>query len=394
MLHNSLRSSRFEVRERSFPAYVWSVKLISSKSIAVRWPDLPVGIKSGISARVGDQLFVGLGTAGNDLYRLDLASAASGWTKRAPFPGATTSGAACGSVDGLIYVFSGTGSSPVNDTATIFDTVHVYDVALDRWSQLNTQTPCGLLGARAAALCDGRIVIVGGYNKAVFDGFVADMAAIDKERQPEQAEALRRSFLGKEPKEYRWNAEVLCFDPLTHSWDSLGQSPFLPNCDASLVCLGDNLLLLVSGEIKPGLRTPEVKVLKIDGQSSTWKLLAELQPPVADEMQEGIAGAYAGVADGTLLVAGGTNFRGSRANAKVGKWFAHDGLDKIWRDEVYAFDGNYWREVGKLPRGLAHGACFSTGRGLLMVGGEDGDSRARTEVLLLNWNGKVLSIEN
>lgn len=64
MLHNSLRFSRFETLDRSFPGrYVWSVKLISSKSIAVRWPDLPLGIKSGISARVGDQLFVGLGTA-------------------------------------------------------------------------------------------------------------------------------------------------------------------------------------------------------------------------------------------------------------------------------------------------------------------------------------------
>ena len=30
------------------------------------WPDLPVGIKNGISARVGDTAYVGLGSAGTD----------------------------------------------------------------------------------------------------------------------------------------------------------------------------------------------------------------------------------------------------------------------------------------------------------------------------------------
>lgn len=115
------------------------------------------------------------------------------------------------------------GNSPVDDTATIFDTLQPGHREDHREFACLAATIDPTRHRTHEPLCHGRIVIVGGYNKAVFDGFVADMAAIDKERQPEQAEALRRSFLGKEPKEYRWNAEVLCFDPVTHSWDSLGQ---------------------------------------------------------------------------------------------------------------------------------------------------------------------------
>lgn len=358
---------------------------------AGRWPDLPVAIKSGVSARIGDGLFVGLGSAGAHFLRLDLNDLTSGWGALAPFPGQATSGAACAAVGGRIYVFGGAGAAP-NGDATIFETVHVYDVAADSWTLLDTRTPCGMLGAKAAALSDGRIVIVGGYAKDVFEGFVAAMAAIDKERHPEQADAVRRAFLGREPAAYRWNGDVLCYDPAANSWDNLGQSPFLPNCDAAMIARGNDAFMLVNGEVKPGLRTAEVKLLTIAGAAPTWRKLPDLPAPQADECQEGVAGALGGEAGGLVLVAGGANFKGSQANVRAGKWFAHDGLSKLWRDEVYAFDGSGWTEVGKLPRGLGYGASFTLADGLLVVGGEDGEGQARSEVFLIGRDGEGISI--
>jgi N-acetylneuraminate epimerase len=85
---------------------------------------------------------------------------------------------------------------------------------------------------------------------------------------------------------------------------------------------------------------------------------------------------------------------------------AHDGLKKGWRDEVYVYDkaaepsggkasgGKIWREVGKLPTGLAYGASFPLSGGLLIVGGEDGEATPRREVFLMKWDGKALSIEH
>lgn len=357
------------------------------------WPDLPVAIKGGVSGRVGDKLFVGLGSSGPDLFCLDLADFAAGWIRCADFPGPMTGSAACATVGGRIYMFGGTGASHAG-LATVFDTAYAYDVVEDSWSMLDTRTPCGMLGARASALSDGRIVIVGGYAKDVFDGFVAAMAAIDKERHPEQAEALRRSFLSMPPEQYRWNGAVLCYDPVANTWENLGEGPFLPVCDAAMVARGHDEFMLVNGEIKPGLRTPEAKLLTVDDSFPTWHLLRDLPAPMAGDIQEGVAGAFGGVAGGVVLIAGGANFKGSQANVQSGNWFSHDGLTKAWREEIYAFDGTAWTEVGTLPRGLGYGASFTLDEGVLIVGGEDGQGQPRNEVFLIRWDGAMVSVES
>lgn len=356
------------------------------------WPDLPVGVKSGISARVGDTVYVGLGSAGTEFYSLDLANASEGWVRRAAFTGPATNGAAVAAANGKIYVFSGNGK-PTADAKSpiIFETVHVYDTASDSWAPVDTKTPAGLSGARALALSDGRIAIVGGYNKELFDKYLADVSAIDKERDPDGFKKLVNSYMGMEPKDYRWNTKVLAYDPSSNTWSSLGDNPFLPNCDSAISAKSDNTFLIISGEIKPGLRTPNVKSIKFDGDEAVWAQLTDL-PAVSDaEPQEGVAGAFAGAVDGTVLVAGGANFPGAQANAAAGKWFAHDGLKKTWRKEVYALAGEKWRQVGSLPHGLAYGAAFATPEGLLVVGGEDEEGKARADVFMLAWNGTTLS---
>jgi N-acetylneuraminate epimerase len=360
-----------------------------------RWPDLPVGVKSGVSARVGDTVYVGLGSAGADFYSLDLADPSQGWVKRADFIGPATNGAAAAASNGTIYVFSGNGK-PTADAAApiIFDTVYAYDTAADAWSPVDTKTPVGLSGAKALALADGRIAIVGGYNKELFDKYLADVAAIDKDKDPEGFAKLVAGYMGMLPRAYRWNAEVLAYDPAANAWGKLGDNPFLPNCDSAIAPQGENAFLVVSGEIKPGLRTPNVKSVKIDGAAASWKQLPDLPAPAADTPQEGVAGAYAGTVGDTVLVAGGANFPGARANGEAGKWFAHEGLTKTWRDEIYAFDGRDWKTVGALPRGLAYGASFSTPAGVLVVGGEDGEGQPRTEVFALKWDGAAVSVED
>ena len=349
-----------------------------------RWPDLPGGINRGISARVGDTLLVGLGSAGANLYALDLNDTSRHWTVRAPFPGPVPSGAACATAGGRIFVFGGVGkTTPDAATPIVFDTVHAYDVASDSWSLVPTRTPCGLLGAKAVTLADGRIVIVGGYNKEVFDGFVSGLSVLEKTGDREAAASFTRSFLNMEPEHYRWNAEVLGYDPVANEWSSLGANPYLPNCDAALVETATDRFILASGEIKPGLRTPEVKAVTVTGAVASWQQLAPLPAPPGEALQEGIAGAFAGTLGGKVIVAGGTNFIGARANAADGRWYAHEGLVKGWRTEIYALGEGGWSIAGRLPEGLGYGASFSLPEGLLVVGGEDGQGTSRAEVFCL-----------
>ena len=65
---------------------------------------------------------------------------------------------------------------------------------------------------------------------------------------------------------------------------------------------------------------------------------------------------------------------------------AGTGSFKRWSDRILLLSGPHdnWREVGTLPRPLAHGVSVSSKDGLIMLGGA-GQGRHYAEVLLLRW---------
>ncbi len=76
----------------------------------------------------------------------------------------------------------------------------------------------------------------------------------------------------------------------------------------------------------------------------------------------GFAGSFAGVVDGTLMVAGGTHFIDKMP------W---EGGTKLWYDTLFALerpDGT-WRVVGKLPQPNGYGVSITTPAGWIILGG-------------------------
>ncbi|WP_341835724.1 galactose oxidase [Chitinophaga pollutisoli] len=104
-------------------------------------------------------------------------------------------------------------------------------------------------------------------------------------------------------------------------------------------------------------------------------------PPIPDET--GFAGSFAGVSNGALLVAGGSNFPdgGTPWNGGV----------KTWYDKVFVLESKKggWKEAGKLPRPLGYGVSVSTGEGLLCIGGSNAEAHYG-DVFLLKWKNGAL----
>jgi len=78
--------------------------------------------------------------------------------------------------------------------------------------------------------------------------------------------------------------------------------------------------------------------------------------------KRGFAGSFAGVVDGTLLVAGGTHFIDKMP------W---EGGTKLWYDTLFALekpDGD-WRVAGKLPQPNGYGVSITTPAGWIILGG-------------------------
>jgi len=112
----------------------------------------------------------------------------------------------------------------------------------------------------------------------------------------------------------------------------------------------------------------------------TWERWPDLPDPV------GLKGMYAGVSDGQILLAGGSNFPVPRAQGGV-KTFAR----VVYVRPVAAGAAGDWRVLENvLPVALAEGASVTTEHGVVGLGGA-GAAGAVAEVFLLSWKNGALA---
>jgi N-acetylneuraminic acid mutarotase len=112
---------------------------------------------------------------------------------------------------------------------------------------------------------------------------------------------------------------------------------------------------------------------------ANWEQMAPWPDPV------GVAGAFAGVSNGALVVAGGANFPGGMP------W---EGGRKAYHDAVYVLEkpDSAWRAAGRMPKPLAYGVSASGRGGVVCIGGENADGGA-SDVLLLRWDAAAGEVE-
>jgi N-acetylneuraminate epimerase len=349
----------------------------SGQALEFAWPDFPLALKEAVGVRLGAMLFAGLGSAGQAWFALDTMAPRKTWQPRAAFPFAVRNGAVAAAANGKIYVFGGCGRSTPEQSLRQFDSIACYHPQADCWTELSARLPVGLLGASAAAL-GSSIHLFGGYNKPQFDRFFTEYEAADQARQP----AILHAFMDRRVEDFAWNDHAWEFDTSDHSWHDLGQVPHAPHCGSGIIVDGQEVVL-ASGEIKPGLRTAGVRQVSIQDGALVWRPEQDL--PAPEQPQEGIAVAFSGKCGMVKILAGGTNFMGARHNYQSGKKYAHQGLSKRWRDEIYLLRSDVWELAGRLPQGRATGLAFEVEQGLLLVGGDTQNGQPCLETWLLSY---------
>lgn len=111
-----------------------------------------------------------------------------------------------------------------------------------------------------------------------------------------------------------------------------------------------------------------------------WNRIADIPD------KEGLAGVYAGVSNGSLLLAGGTNFPDDKRPWTNGV--------KTWYKEVFVLEdkNSEWKTVGSLPRELGYGVSLNYKNGVLCIGGGDA-TQNYTDVFVLTYQNGNLSTE-
>ncbi len=119
-------------------------------------------------------------------------------------------------------------------------------------------------------------------------------------------------------------------------------------------------------------------------QKLTWSEYPELPPGPNHRIQPGVAGAFVGIHENVLIVAGGANFPHGPA------W---KGGSKVYHRQIYLLslddDGSSseWlvNDNFSLPERVAYGLSVNTPRGLVCLGGQN-DSTYFSAGFLLAWN--------
>ncbi|MGE7839749.1 cyclically-permuted mutarotase family protein [Lysinibacillus sp. NPDC093712] len=212
--------------------------------------DLPFTISDGIAAEKDGKLYIGLGKQNakesNKLYEYDLKTSKT--RELASIPGESVRNQSVAQIlDGNLYVFSGGGSIAYTDG-------YKYNIEKNQWTKVSSVKVNGkeisLLGANSVKLNKNEMLVIGGFNKAVYDNAVKNLGSL----KDEELLAFRTKYFTADPYEFNWNKDVLIYNAQKDTWRSVGKVPFDAPCGEGLVLMDKNIYS-INGEIKPGVRT-------------------------------------------------------------------------------------------------------------------------------------------
>ena len=220
-------------------------------------PSLPHALDNMAGAVVGHILYlVGgncEGVATQKVWSLDLKNTAKqGWKEEPSIPGiARVQPIAATLEGGLLGVWGGFAPKTDSKAAQLAMNGASYNAGCGTWTALPVPTDAigeevFTGGATAIVTPQKGVVVVGGVNKDVF------LAAINK---------LPEGYLLHEPEWYRFNQRVLCYRD--GNWTQLLQHPSVARAGCALA-YWDGWVYVVGGELKPGIRTPEIVRFRVD----------------------------------------------------------------------------------------------------------------------------------
>ncbi|WP_042528374.1 N-acetylneuraminate epimerase [Yersinia ruckeri] len=342
---------------------------IAKLGCATMLPDIPEPLKNGTGAvDKNGVIYVGMGSAGTAWYKIDLKNKDNVWERIESFPGRAREQSVSAFLDGELYVFGGVGKENNESTLQVFSDVYKYSPKNNTWKKIDTISPVGLTGHTGIKLNEEMILITGGVNEHIFDKYFIDLETNSNDIKEKQK--VIDNYFNKPDKDYFFNKITFIYNAKENKWENTGELPGAGTAGSASVA-ENNQLMIINGELKPGLRTDIVYHAIWNNGKLTWLKNSQLSPPPGEKYQEGLAGAFSGYSNGVVLVAGGANFPGAKQNYINGKYYSHEGISKKWRDEIYGLINGQWKYMGKMKQPLGYGVSVNYGNEIFLIGGED-----------------------
>lgn len=213
-------------------------------------PSLPVTLAYPAYAVVGEVLFVMGGQEKAEdtgcaagCYSLDLRNPAAGWAEHAKMPSPRML-ATAGVVDGKIYVAGGCSlhaDAEGKAERTYLDDVWCYDPETDEWTDTGSHAPQTIVGAATPMPSrEGKLYLICG----------------------DPGDYYRASLKGEAPEDHPGQSTAIySYTPASGAWEKEGDTPVGVATAPSVEV--DGIIYIISGETRPGVRTPIISTLEI-----------------------------------------------------------------------------------------------------------------------------------
>lgn len=236
-------------------------------------PDFPYPVKMAAAAVRGSVVYVAGGWCGqqaeSDVWALDLAAGEGmAWQPLPPLPVKREQPvAAIQNTSGqrtALFVMGGMASHEDGAQFALEDGYY-YDLAQGAegvWRPVapacvkGGDTVWPLIGAIAQVTGDQHILVFGGSNREVWNDQIRKNTTLTGAALA----AFRDEYFRRPNEAFKFCRQVLVYHTVTDRWFELGELPFEGRCGAAVVRRADGTLLLASGEIGPGIRTPDCAV--------------------------------------------------------------------------------------------------------------------------------------
>ena len=219
-------------------------------------PSLPVTLDNLATAAIGSKVYAVGGNAdgapSKSLFMLDMNNLSLGWVKLREMPGnprvqPVMAAAVNDNGENMLYVWGGFAPRHGKVEPTLELEGLCYNPQKDKWSKIEGPKDAegeelSVGGGAACTLSDGRIAVIGGVNKDIFLSALQNQAP---------------DYLQHPVEWYRFNPNILVFDPKTEKWSVEATTSDAARAGASIVAGRNADIFILGGEIKPRIRTAE-----------------------------------------------------------------------------------------------------------------------------------------
>ena len=223
---------------------VWLIMWDGEKALIKTMPPLPEPCSYGSAVMCGDTVYLAGGqrttsssSVMNNFWSLDLSAENPSWSVLPSWPGTPRGFAVTAVHDHFVYLFSGQGyqdRGPDNDPRVFLKDAYRYNTVTGKWDAVNgAPEPLTAAPSPGYPLGDTHIAIFGGNEGSL---------------------AGREMEVGDDHPGF--SRHVWVYNTVTDNWSSRGEVPLGLVTSRAVVWDGD--VVVTSGEIRPGVRSPAI----------------------------------------------------------------------------------------------------------------------------------------